>query len=212
MKSAPFFLILLHVALLNGKAFAQKQKLDIRVISTLRVTPIYTSFNDEPLVPDPPVLLQQDAHLSGFSLGAGMHYKLNEKFYISYTFSGRADQFYTDLQTIELKRRFFIDHSFGAGRLLGRKKKFSVGAEVSFRNRNSEFSIKRTGPGNPPYILSTYDFNFTTLDLPFLYRHKQFFIGITPTYSLQHKFHQKSPFIQLMLHAGISFPVRDKEQ
>jgi hypothetical protein len=191
-----------------NSSFSQSKKLDIRVISSLRVTPIYTSFNHAPLVLDPPVLMQQDAHLSGLSLGAGLYYRLTESFFLSYSLSGRIDQYYTDLETMELKRGFFMDHSLGVGRCFGKKKQFGMGVEVSFRNRNSEFSLKRSASGSPPYTISTYDFNFTTLDMPFFYRGRQFFCGITPTYSIKKKFAQESPFFLLILNAGVLIAVK----
>ncbi|MBX9782118.1 MAG: hypothetical protein K2X48_02385 [Chitinophagaceae bacterium] len=206
--------ILVVFFILSSTSYGQVTKFSLKSGLRLRVTPIYTSGYSPIIInPDPPVLIQQDPHLSGLSVFTGINYKLSNSVNLFYLIFVRYDQFYTDQTT--LKKQFFLDHSIGLNKAVLQKKNTQVtaGLSLTFANRNSEFSYRRQftdAAGNISYSLNTSDFNFTTIDLPIEYNRKSFFAGLTTSFSIKEKFAESSPFLLLSLHAGYKFPIRKK--
>jgi hypothetical protein len=205
---------LLFVILLPISFYGQESKFSLKTGVRFRLTPIYTSgYTPFILNPDPPVLIQQDPHLSGLSVFTGLNYKLSNSVNLVYLIFIRYDQFYTD--QIKLKKQFFVDHSIGINKYVVNKKnmQLAAGLSLTFANRNSEFSYQRqlTDPGgNILYSLNTSDFYFTTIDLPIEYTRKSFFAGLTTSFSIKEKFAESSPFLLLAINTGYKFSFKRK--
>lgn len=212
MKAIKF----LFVLLLPLSLFGQATKFSLKSGLRLRVTPIYTSGYSPIIInPDPPVLIQQDPHLSGLSVFTGINYKLSNSVNLFYLIFVRYDQFYTDQAT--LKKQFYLDHSIGLNKSVHQKKntQITAGLSLTFANRNSEFSFRRqfTDPGgNISYSLNTSDFNFTTIDLPIEYTRKSFFAGLITSFSIKEKFAESSPFLLFSIYTGYKLPIRKKNK
>ncbi len=138
--------------IITFSGFAQST-LELETGLRLRVTPIYLKVNRDVVVSDMPVLMQQDAHISGLSVLGGLKYNTS-KFILGYRLHLRYDEMYAEISSNgtlnKYKKALLLDHSFSAMYQTYKKNNFSIdaGLGISFNNNNSEYSYSyyRTNP------------------------------------------------------------------
>lgn len=217
MKQVSFFTLLL---LLSAVSFSQKITLNAGV--RLRITPIYLrGVESFILSPDPPVLIQQDASLSGLGLSAGINYQLKKNFRLHYTITARHDELITLIDTVtfhnKVTKTLYIDHSFGVSKQLFtvKNKSFYTGLGYSLCNYNSEFSFTevRINPitGNNEYYIRGDDFKFSTFDILLEMKAKNLLFGLTTSFTDAHKFVQRSNLLIFSLSAKYCFAFKKEK-
>lgn len=215
-------IFILFVALLfEVTAYAQNDIL-FEIGARLRVTPIYLNPSPNLVIDERPLLMQQDAHLSGLSTIFGITGSLSKRISLTYRAAVRYDEFYADLSrnipgTNAYLKRVFLDHSFTLLTELKKwdRSKLLIGLGFSSNNHNSDYSytIFHRDPisGNQVRISTSDDFRFSTFDLPFRYQRKRFTWDLTSSITNKHRFYlQKGRFILLQLSASYMIPTNQK--
>ncbi len=213
-----FFLILL-LAGFSSTLIAQT-KFDFEVGSRLRVTPVYFKTRDgnEQRF----IAMQQDAHISGLSIIAGLRYKPNDKVSFGIRSFLRYDELFAELtidSTFSNKyiKRLMVDYElYGLYRIIDNEKYFlNAGLGLSFCNKNTEYSYNyyqfALGANILEKITAADDFRFTTLDLPIEFEKDRFRFGLTTSVTMKHKFFViPSDFLVFNLSIIYAIPIKKK--
>lgn len=207
----------LHLSLLA------QSKIDFETGIRLRVTPVYlkktSGFNTDPRL----ILMQQDAHINGLSVFAGLRYKVNNRLSAGIKVFLRYDELFAELNldsnfNNKYVNRLMVDYGiYGLYKIVETEKyNINAGLGLTFCNKNTNYSYNyyQLIPFTTTYekITGASDFNFSTLDLPIEFERKRFRFALTTSVSMKHKFYViPADFIVFNLSAAYTIPLGNKK-
>lgn len=189
----------------------------------LRVTPVYLK-KTSGFITDPRlILMQQDAHINGLSVLAGLRYKVNNRLSAGIKVFLRYDELFAELNldsnfNNKYVNRLMVDYGiYGLYKIVETEKyNINAGLGLTFCNKNTNYSYNyyQLIPFTTTYekITGASDFNFSTLDLPIEYERNRFRFGLTTSISNKHKFYvHPGDFLLFNLSVAYTIPLHSKK-